>query len=353
MSIGKPNRPILSTSALARHLGLSRWTISRVLNGHRGVREETVTRVREAMKELGFVPNLMARGLRGGRTGLIGISFQGFDLPIFVQKIAVLQSALRDGGFRSLIELTDRNPALERDVVAHFASVRVEGVVLVGGPTETGSGGVVDFLSDRGIPTVIIDPGVPVPLPTVEVDRSAGMRLILQHLRALGHRRPVLLGLDRTIPYGCSRWRGIDAFAREEGLDPVRAFTVIADESVDAMDYDYGRRLAARVLDLAERPTALVALNDQVAIGAMARLREAGLDIPGDLSIVGFDNLEVSAHVSPSLSTIDQCVVALMQTAVDLLRNQLATGLQAAVAPVRITPRLVLRHSTGPVRHLS
>ncbi|MEZ5276262.1 MAG: LacI family DNA-binding transcriptional regulator [Opitutaceae bacterium] len=348
MSIGKPDRPISSTSALARHLGLSRWTISRVLNGHAGVREETVIRVREAMKDLGFVPSVMARGLRGGRTGLIGISFQGFDIPIFVQKVAVLQTALRRVGLRSLIELTDRDPGLERDVAAHFVSVGVEGIVLVGGPAGSGTGGVVDFLRDRAIPTVIIDPGVSVPLPTVEMDRGEGMRLILHHLRQLGHRRPVLLGLDRTIAYGPSRWRGIDSVAVEEGLDPASAFTTILEETVDAMDYDYGRRLADRVLGLSPRPTALVALNDQVAIGAMARLQESGIEIPRDLSMVGFDNLEVSAHVSPSLTTIDQRVTVLMQAGIDLLRNQMDSGFGAAVKPVRIKPNLVIRRSTGP-----
>lgn len=348
MSTPKPDQPIASTTALARHLGLSRWTISRVLNGHPEVKAETVLRVREAMKKLGFVPNPMARGLRGARTGTIGVCFQGFDVPIFVQKIAVLQGALRAAGFRALIELTDRDPELEREVVHHFSAVKVEGVILVGGPTRGDPAGVIRFLEERQIPTVVIDPGVPVSLPVVEVDRRAGMMSVLTHLLGLGHERFALIGVDRTIVYGASRWSGIESIIEDRGLSMEEQFIVLAEPGSGGMSYEYGRRLAERFLGMDDRPTAVVALNDQVAIGAMARFRESALKVPHDVSVVGFDNLEVSAHVSPGLTTVDQGVVNLMEAAVSVLTRQLEGLEHSGPSPVRIRPSLVIRKSTGP-----
>lgn len=350
MSTGKPDRSIISTAALARHLGLSRWTISRVINGHAGVSEETVRRVRQAMEELDFVPNVMARGLRGGRTGLIGVSFQGFDIPIFVQKIAALQEALRKIGYRALIELTDREPALERDVIRHLSSIRVEGLILVGGLTASGVDGAAAFLGTRDLPTVAIDPGVPVPFPTVQVDRGTGMELLLNHLLDLGHVRLCLLGLDPAIPFGSSRWEGIERVATARGIASDRLATVIAERSngLGSMDFEYGRHLAGRMLELSPRPTAVLALNDQVAFGAVARIREAGLKIPRDISVVGFDNLEMAAQFSPGLTTVDQEVNSLMQTGVDAMVCQLDGASESRPTVIQVRPRLVVRASTAP-----
>lgn len=350
MSTGKPDRPIVSTTALARHLGLSRWTISRVINGHSGVSEETARRVREAMQELDFVPNVMARGLRGGRTGLIGVSFQGFDIPIFVQKMAALQDALRRIEYRALIELTDREPELERDVIRHLSSIKVEGLILVGGLTASGLDDVAAFLGARNLPTVAIDPGVPVPFPTVQVDRGAGIKLLFDHLRDLGHTRFCLLGLDPAVPYGRSRWEGVEQVAETMGITTDRLATVIADPAYGsgAMDFDYGHHLAGRVLELRKRPTAVLALNDRVAFGAVARLREAGLKVPRDISVVGFDNLEMAAQFSPGLTTVDQEVSRLMQAGVDALVRQLDGSAESDPAVLQVRPRLVVRGSTAP-----
>ena len=113
---------ITSTKDLAEHLGLSRWTVSRVLNGHPEVKEETRRRVLDAARELGFSPNAMARGLRGGSTGLVGVCFQEIESPALAKKTAFLQQQLRAMGFQGMIELTDGDPNLEESVLRHFLS---------------------------------------------------------------------------------------------------------------------------------------------------------------------------------------------------------------------------------------
>jgi DNA-binding LacI/PurR family transcriptional regulator len=226
--------------------------------------------------------------------------------------------------------------------------VKVEGVVLVGGPTPGDPAGVISFLQDQQIPTVVVDPGFPVSLPVVEVDRHAGMRSVLTHLLDLGHERFALIGVDRTIVYGASRWSGIESIIEDRGLSMKEQFIVLTEPGGDGMGYDYGRRLAERFLEMDDRPTAVVALNDQVAIGAMARFQESALAVPHAVSVVGFDNLESSAHVSPALTTVDQGVVNLMETAVAVLTRQLE-GRESPHSDLElIRPGLVIRKSTGP-----
>lgn len=343
MTPEQPQGPIASTTALARHLGLSRWTISRVLNGHPEVKPETSRRVREAMVQLGFVPSPVGRALRGGRTGMVGVCFQALGSPIVARKIAVLQRVLRAGGFRALFELTDGHPELELEVVRHFIAMKLDGLVLVGGMTVENEAAITAMIAQHRTPVALIDPARDYSLPIVEVDREHGIRLALEHLLKLGHERFALLGIDESVAYGQARWDGIRAVARSRGLSLERQFVTITDPAPDRLDFTYGRRLAERYLQLRTRPRAVLALNDQVAIGAMTRLQQAGLIVPRDLSVVGFDNLEVAGHVNPRLTTIDQQVDDIMAHAVELLTSRASAG-----APRVVKPALIVGESTGP-----
>lgn len=349
MSPRNPRPRIISTSALARHLGLSRWTISRVLNGHAEVKPETCQRVRAAIEQLGFVPSALGRALRGGRTGMVGICFQALGSPIVSHKIATLQRILRGAGYRAPCELTDGNPELELEVVRHFLAIKVDGLVLVGGMTEANASAIVALVRAQHVPTVLVDPLQRYPLPTVELDREAAMHMALQHLLEQGHRRFALFGVDESVPYGRNRWRGIRRFAADHKLALEEHFTTLAEPGASALDFAYGNQLAERFLALPRRnrPTAVVALNDQIAIGAMSRLQQGGLAVPGDVSVLGFDNLDMSAHVTPLLTTVDQHVEPMMQTAVELLAADVAEP-GVGEAPLRvISPLLVTRESTG------
>jgi DNA-binding LacI/PurR family transcriptional regulator len=339
---------IASTSALARHLGLSRWTISRVLNGHPEVKPETSRRVREAMEALGFVPSPLGRALRGSRTGVVGVCFQALGSPIVARKIATLQTILRTAGFRALFEVTDGNPALELEVIRHFLAMKVDGMVLVGGMTDANAARITSLLEHRSVPAVLVDPMRRFALPTVELDREHGMRLALEHLLDLGHAHFALLGIDEAVAYGRVRWSGIRKVVVERELSWEAQFTPLSESGEPELDFGYGRRLAERFLQLPQRPTAILALNDQIAIGAMTRLQQAGLAVPGDLSIVGFDNLDVSAHVNPRLTTIDQHVQQLMETAVALLTEHTDRRPTTEDTHRAIHPLLVHRETTGP-----
>lgn len=341
-------KPIVSTTALARHLGLSRWTISRVLNGHPEVKPETSRRVREAMDELGFVPSLLGRALRSARTGLVGVSFQAIGLPIISRKIETLQNVIRGAGFRALLEVTDGSPELELTVIRHFLAMRVDGLILVGGIRPSNAGRIKKMLESRGMPVVLVDPMEPLPLPTVELDREAGIQATFEHLFEMGHRRFALLGVDESVPYGSIRCQALRRVLAQHGFSWEENVVTIANSNQATLDFNYGRELADRFASLPSRPGAILALNDQIAIGAMARLRSVGIAIPEDVSIVGFDNLEVADHTLPPLTTVDQHIDEIVQRAVAMLVESADEPAESERTMSRISPMLIKRGSTAP-----
>jgi DNA-binding LacI/PurR family transcriptional regulator len=339
---------VADTAALARHLGLSRWTISRVLNGHPGVKGETRERVMRAVVELGFEPNRMARGLRGAPSGLIGVCFQQLDAPILARKTAVLQRLIRAAGYRGILELTDGDGNLEATVIRHFLSIRVDGLVLVGSslmPEDP----VVGILEQGRVPVVCVDPIHRLPFASVHLDRAAAMEKVVGHLHGMGHRRFALLGMASDNLYGTTRFRGLREAAMRRGMDFERDFISLSLNGYDLQEYNYGRALGQQVLEIPveSRPTALIALNDRIAIAVARVLLEAGVQIPEECSIVGFDNLDVSAWVRPSLTTIDQQLPLLMTAAKDLLVAQLTGEEPARNRSVTVQPALVQRDSTA------
>lgn len=339
--------PVATTEALARRLGLSRWTVSRVLNNHPGVSPATAERVREAMAQSGFTPDPLARGLRGTRTGTVGVCFSELESPILARKTATLQRLLREAGFRALIELTEGMPDLEGGVVRHFLAVRVEAVVLLGSALRPDDP-AVGLLQGAGVPVVTVDPWYRLPFTEVALDRPAAMRQALEHLHGQGHRRFALLGLDPADPYGAARWAGLRAAARRLGVSVRGDVSAFFRSGQKVHDYNYGAELADQFMRARTGATALLAINDRVALGALHRLRAGGLVVPRDLSLVGYDNLDVGPHVEPELTTIDQQVGLMMQTAASLLLAGLAaTGRRAAVRQL-VQPVLVQRGSVGP-----
>jgi DNA-binding LacI/PurR family transcriptional regulator len=344
---GRRKKPtITSTSELATHLGLSRWTVSRVINDHPDVKEETRQKVLQAMEELHFSPSIFARGLRGGKTNTIGVCFREVDNPILARKIACLQSLLRQRGYRSLIELTEGDPQLEADAVRHFITLRVEAIVLVG--SSEGESSALQLLKESGIPGVLVDPLAPVPdLPGVELDRPRAMRLILEHLLGLGHRKFALLGISSEVPYGRPRLKTLASVAAEHHLSFEKDFEIFTTPDPQGYGYAYGRCLAQLLIDKGTDATALIALDDLIALGAMRRLQEHGFTIPADFSIVGFDNIDITEHTTPRLSTVDQQVKPMIEAAIVLLYHQMEDDLSTnGRIHTRIEPELVLREST-------
>ncbi len=332
----------MSIPDFAKYLGLSAWTVSRAINGHPEVSEKTKRRILAAMEEVGFRPNPLARGLGGRRTGLIGVCSLGLDNPIANTKIFHLQEFLRRHHLRSLLEVTLHDPANELRIIEDFARIRVDGMVLMYSALEA------DALAARlkGIACVIVDPHHLQKTPNVSLDRRKAMRLLLEHLLRLDHRSFALLGFTRADPW---RWPALAETARAHDLDPDKAFRMLELPPVSS-PIEAGQIMAETVLKWPNRPTALLALDDRMALGAIQALREAGVEVPREISVTGFDNLDIARKLHPTLTTIEQNPTRQMERVGEMLLAQIALdpGERGARQAETIAPELVVGESTGP-----
>lgn len=340
-----PGVRVEGTAGLARYLGLSRWTVSRVLNGHSGVSEGTRERVSRAVEELGFEPNQLARGLRGARSGLVGISFPHLEAIVLARKSQVLQRELKGLGYRSVFEMPEGDAHVEEAVVRHFISINVEGIVLIGSVLPRDSA-VFAEAAGRGVGMVAVDPREELPIRRVSMDRGRAMEIKLAHLVGLGHRKIAVCGLSSDDMYQAVRQAGLERAAKAQGLRMGRDVIFVDEPGNDQQSYAFGSRLAKQALALGPSgPTALFCLNDRIAIGALKGLQESGARVPEDYSVIGLDNLPESAWTSPSLTTVDQNIEALMRRACEVLW---AEGGRRRVW--KVEPILKVRGSTGPAR---
>ncbi|HKB91134.1 MAG TPA: LacI family DNA-binding transcriptional regulator [Opitutaceae bacterium] len=343
-------KTINSTAELARHLGLSRWAVSRAINGHSGVSAETVGLVQSAMQEFGFTPSAHARGLRGRRTGAIGICFRQLNTPITTEKIAHVQRLLSRRGYRPLFELTEVDAGMGVEVINHFISMRVEGVLLIDAPPGAESTNWLKMLKRHNIPAALLEPRSPATANAVQLDREDALARVTERLLTLGHTHFGLLGISREFPLGKPRYDGIARALSARGLDIERCADIIDIPGHRHLGMRYGRELGGKLIDKKKRPTALIALNDEVAAGAMWYLQKLGCNFPADFSLFGFDNLVLSEQTSPALCTVDHNVEASALAAVEMLVKLIELGDPSAKLPVvRIEPRLIFRESIARV----
>lgn len=338
---------IHSTAELARHLGLSRWSVSRAINGQDGVSQETTEQVRAAMAEFDFTPSPHGRALRGHRTGTIGICFRALDTPITIAKIAHVQRQVGSRGYRPLFELTELDGRMGSDVINHFIAMRVEGVLFVDTPPGERSTEWQKRLKKNGIPAAHLEPLGPLVHNAVHLDRAAAMAQVTAHLLGLGHERFAILGIDRNSPLGRPRYDGAAEALRARGRTAGECLEVIDFAHQRPAGLRYGQALAEHLLAMKRPPTALMAVNDEVAAGLMWGLQKAGHVVPRDFSLFGFDNLVLSEQTTPALCTVDHRVETVATAAAELLFQLIERGPATRLPTVRIPPNLILRDSTA------
>jgi DNA-binding LacI/PurR family transcriptional regulator len=337
-----------STAEFAHHIGLARTTVSRVLNGQPGLKAKTIERVQRALAETGFTPNAHALHLKGKRTSMIGICMEDLATPPAVRKLATLQRVLRMRGFSSLIEVF--TPGTGRDVVRHFQSLRVEAVVFIGHFNRDEIEARIAELTAIGTPHVVIDHFGLRGANTVSLDRAAGMQAVVDHLFELGHRTFGLLGVTKGPTSKIDRLTGIHTALRAHGLEFDSAVVSLDHLHERHNDFDYGRALATSFAKLSQLPTAFLGYNDEIAIGALRGFQEAGLKLPRDLSLTGFNNQDICHMTWPTLTTVDQNIEGTISEAAEMIVSQLGKPLRIKPIVRTIAPKLVIGESTGPVK---
>lgn len=318
---------------VAKRVGVSEATVSRVLNGKSGVSDTTRSAVLTALDVLGYERPTQLRGVRARLVGLVLPELQN---PIFPALAEVVGGTLVQQGFTPVLCTRTVGGLTEAEYVSMLLDQHVSGVVFCGGMTV----GEHQRLLDRGVPVVLLNAAVDhVGFPMVSTDDAAAVELAFGHLSTLGHRDiGLLVGPAGHIPSE----RKIAAFTRLAA----RAGIEVGGRIGHALfSFEGGQAIAAELIAAGAR--ALICGSDIIALGAVRAARRAGLSVPRDFSVIGFDDSALMSYIDPPLTTLRQPIETMARSAVALLTDQI-TG--AALAPRELlhVPELVVRGSTAP-----
>ncbi|MER7892206.1 LacI family DNA-binding transcriptional regulator [Micromonospora sp. NPDC094482] len=325
---------------VARLAGVSHQTVSRVLNGHPNVREQTRLRVQAAIAELGYRPNRAARALVTGRSQVIGVVAQNTTLYGPASLLAALEQAAAETGFAvSVGSVRDLDHESISAAVERHLAHRVAGIVVIA-PVES-AGEALERLP-KDVPLVTIDGDPRRPVPLVTVDQVAGARAATQHLLDAGH---------RTVWHVSGPPGWFDSAGRIEGWR--EALEAAGAELPPLMPADWSAAAGYRCGQLLARMpevTAVFAANDHLALGVLRALHEHGRRVPDDISVVGFDDVPEASYFIPPLTTVQPDFAAVAQASLEMLLTQIESG---GVTALRhsIAPTLIERESVaGPAR---
>ncbi|MDH6235717.1 DNA-binding LacI/PurR family transcriptional regulator [Cryobacterium sp. CG_9.6] len=316
---------------------MSHQTVSRVLNDHPSIRDSTRERVLAAMAELSYRPNRAARALGAGRSHTIGVLAASNAQFGPASSISAIEDAARAAGYYVITaNLNALDPDSIHDAIDHLMSQSIEGLVVVAPQVR-----VFDALTRMSIqvPYVSLQSSTVTGPTALSVDQIEGARLATRHLIDLGHREILHLA-------GPQDW--IEAEARMRGfLDEIdRADLRTHPPILGDWTADFGY-FAGRELTYNRDFTAVFAANDQMAVGLLHAFRDSGVSVPGDVSVVGFDDIPLAAHVWPPLTTVHENFTEIGRRAVALLLGEVQ-GTNDSVDTLQTLPRLVVRESTGP-----
>ena len=338
MAAPTPSLPTISD--VARRARVSTATVSRVVNASDGVRGELRARVEAAIAQLGYVPHAGARTLKSRRTGTVGAVFPTVDNAIFAQAIDALQRRLAEDDHQLLIATSGYDPAVEEGQALNLLARGADALVLCGCAQRPA---LLARLRARGVPVVhVMTWPLPPGLAGVGFDNARAMAQVVRYLLDLGHRRIAMLaGLTRDNDRAAARVRGAREAMAAAGLAlPPQRLVECPYALAEA------RQGLRQLLQAAPAPTAVVCGNDVLALGALLEAAHLGLQVPGELSIVGFDDLELASHLQPALTTVHVPAEAMWRRAAERALA-LARG-DPAGPDHEVEVALVVRGSTAP-----
>lgn len=329
----------VSVSDVAAEAGVAIGSVSRALNGNKHVSAALRARVQAAADKLGYQPHPQARGLRLGRSNTIGLLVNDVRHPMYSAVVAAVESELSAHGQMLLLANAHGEPAREQVILDTFRRSAIDGAIITAAfyAPQEGSEPMVDRL-----PLVLIDRDVD-GVDRVCLERRNSLRTAVRHLLMLGHRRIALFtpALDR-VPGG-ERVAGLRDAYRQAGIEPdLRYVPVLASPLQD------GAGPMHELLDLPEPPTALVCLGTRLLSGALRALRERGLQVPRDFSVIAIGAPEMLDLADPPLTCLRLDLVGLGRTAAQLMLRRLANP-AAPVERIQIETDLVVRDSCGPL----
>lgn len=327
---------------VADRAGVSVKTVSNVVNGYVHVSARTRSRVEAAIAELGYRPNLTARSLRGGRSGIIALAVPELGVPYFAELAQCVVKAARDRGFTVLIDQTEAIADNERLVLEGIREHLIDGLIF--NPLALGS---EEIASRRdGTPMVLLGERIENGLTDhVVIDNVAATCEAIAHLAGLGRRRIAAIGAQHTVSGETAHLRlaGYREGLARAGLpyDPA----LVAEAA--AFHREDGARAMDRLLGGSSVPDAVFAFNDLLALGALRVCHEHGIRVPEDVAIIGFDDIDDGRYSVPSLSTVSPDKEQIARLAVEFLVSRLGAGASSPARQVLVPHHLVVRESSG------
>jgi LacI family transcriptional regulator len=336
----RPDRPErMDIRTIARIANVSIATVSRAMNHVPTVNPKIARRVWEVIDQLDYFPNTQARALVSGRSRLFGLIVSEITNPFFPELIQGFEDIAVEHGYEILVSSTNYDPKRMSHCIRRMLERKVEGVaVMTFGIEEP----LLDQLAKRKVPLVFIDLGPKRPdISLLKVDYHHGIRQGVQHLAALGHRDIAFITGPLTLHSAQSRQTAFSTSLKECGIAPNSAWIVEGDHTLEGGIASMERLLAAN-----KRPTAVMCSNDMTAIGVLHKLYRAGLRVPDDLSVIGFDDIHIAEVTIPPLTTVQMSRFELARAAVTALRAHVEQP-AGSKREYSIQTKLIVRESTG------
>ena len=325
---------------VAARAGVSKTTVSRVLNGKGDLDQATAARVRRVIEELGYVPSARAVGLARGRARVVGVLVPSVTWPWIADVLQAIVDALEAKSYGMLLFTCTRGDESMRQFAAHVSAKAFDGLLVI---EPEGTLAYIESLHRGGLPVVMIDDRGHEPLfPSVATTNRLGARAAADHLLALGRRRPAVV--RGQVKFGCTSER-LEGFAEAfaEAGAPIR------DEAVVDGDFrfDGGRAAVESLIANGVKFDCLFAHNDLSAAGAMLEMREIGIRVPDDVSVVGFDDIPLASYTDPGLTTVRQPLREMGELATQMLLSSFE-GAPFAESRQVIETGLIVRGSSVP-----
>lgn len=323
---------------IAKKAGVSTATVSRVVNGTAPVALLTEQRVRKAIERLGYYPNSHARTLGSGKSHMYGLIISDITNPFFPEVVKHFEQIAVEHGQEVLIANTNYEPERMQVCVRRMLERKVDGVAIM---TSEMDAKLVETLNNRGIPIVFLDTGHVGPnVSNILIDYDHGVNLAIDHLTSLGHRRIAFVSGPPSLASARIRHKAFLAALQKKRLKCGDEFIGTGNHRIDG-----GQAAMQRMLSLPIRPTAVLASNDLTAIGVVRAIHAARLRVPEDISVVGFDDIELSSFLQPPLTTIRVSRAEIGMRAFTALYS----GNKSGGTVYKVPTELVVRLSTGAV----
>ena len=327
---------------VARRAGVAPSTVSYVINnGPRPVSLEARERVLKAIDDLGYHPSDVARSLRTRRTLTIGLVIPDITNPFYGEMVQAVEEVSLQHGYTVILGHSSHLPERELRYAQVLRSKQVDGVIFL---PVTPDLEPVEALTRAGIEVVVLERDVP-GYACIVADEHNGGGLATRHLLDLGHRKIGCIVLAGDSTSSAARAEGYRSALQQAGLSPKEGWIVESEYG-----YVAGETAAHELLKLPERPTAVVAHNDLIAIGAMKAFKEAGLRVPENISVVGFDDIAAASYVQPSLTTIAYPKRQMGRAGIETLLGLLRSEEEMPAGTLKLPVELIVRASTGPAK---